>query len=46
MTETLEQAEVEMLRVYVKRAGLKNGMKILDLGYALSSPRYSVPTIE
>ena len=30
--ETLGQAEVEMLRLYVERAGLEDGMKILDLG--------------
>jgi len=30
--ETLGQAEVEMLKVYVERAGLKDGMSILDLG--------------
>jgi len=31
-TETLAEAEVAMLRLYVERAGLKDGMKILDLG--------------
>lgn len=31
--ETLGQAEVEMLEVYIKRAELVNGMKILDLGW-------------
>lgn len=30
--ETLGQAEVEMLRLYVERAGLVDGMRILDLG--------------
>jgi hypothetical protein len=30
--ETLEQAEVKMLELYVERAQLKDGMKILDLG--------------
>jgi cation-transporting ATPase 13A2 len=30
--ETLGQAEVEMLKVYVERAQLKDGMSILDLG--------------
>lgn len=30
--ETLGQAEVEMLKVYVERAGLVDGMSILDLG--------------
>lgn len=30
--ETLGQAEVEMLKVYVDRAGLKDGQKVLDLG--------------
>ncbi len=33
-TETLGQAEVEMLETYVEKAGLTDGMKILDLGYA------------
>ncbi len=32
--ETLGQAEVEMLQSYVKKAGLADGMKILDLGWA------------
>ena len=31
--ETLGQAEIEMLETYVERAQLKDGMKILDLGY-------------
>ncbi|THV46714.1 hypothetical protein BGAL_0365g00050 [Botrytis galanthina] len=31
-SETLGQAEVEMLGTYVKKAGLKDGMSILDLG--------------
>lgn len=30
--ETLAQAEVNMLEVYVERAELKDGMRILDLG--------------
>lgn len=30
--ETLEQAEIAMLELYVKRAELKDGMSILDLG--------------
>ena len=30
--ETLGQAEVEMLETYVSKAGLVDGMKILDLG--------------
>lgn len=33
-TETLGQAEMEMLETYVKKAGLVDGMKILDLGCA------------
>ena len=33
-TETLGQAEVEMLETYVEKAGLTDGMKILDLGCA------------
>ena len=32
--ETLGQAEVEMLESYVEKAQLKDGMKILDLGFA------------
>lgn len=31
--ETLAQAEITMLKTYVIRAELKNGMSILDLGY-------------
>lgn len=31
-SETLAQAEVEMLRTYVERGELKDGMRILDLG--------------
>ena len=30
--ETLAQAEIAMLELYVERAGLKDGMKIFDLG--------------
>jgi hypothetical protein len=30
--ETLAQAEIAMLSSYVEKAGLKNGMRILDLG--------------
>ncbi|KAF1974456.1 cyclopropane-fatty-acyl-phospholipid synthase-like protein [Bimuria novae-zelandiae CBS 107.79] len=30
--ESLEQAEVAMLECYVERAGLKDGMRVLDLG--------------
>ena len=30
--ETLEQAEVEMLELSVERAGVEEGMRILDLG--------------
>ncbi|KAI1489074.1 methyltransferase [Biscogniauxia mediterranea] len=30
--ETLAQAEVAMLRTYVEKAGLRDGMRILDLG--------------
>lgn len=36
--ETLAQAEMEMLRLYVQRAELEDGMRILDLGYVVSSP--------
>ena len=31
-TETLAQAEVAMMETYVEKAGVENGMKILDLG--------------
>ena len=31
--KTLEEAEVKMLELYVERAGLKDGMSVLDLGY-------------
>lgn len=31
--ETLGQAEVEMMKVYVERAGLRDGMTVLDLGW-------------
>lgn len=33
-SETLGQAEIEMLETYVERAELTNGMRILDLGWA------------
>lgn len=33
--ETLAQAEMAMLKLYVERAQLKDGMSILDLGYVL-----------
>lgn len=33
-SETLGQAEIEMLEIYVERAELANGMRILDLGWA------------
>lgn len=33
--ETLAQAEMAMLELYVQRAGIEDGMKIFDLGYAL-----------
>ena len=36
--ETLGQAEVEMLESYVEKAGLADGMKILDLGCACKHP--------
>ena len=36
-TETLGQAEVEMLETYVEKAGLTDGMRILDLGWAINS---------
>lgn len=31
--ETLAQAEMAMLELYVERAGLRDGMRIFDLGY-------------
>jgi hypothetical protein len=33
--ESLTEAEEKMLDTYVERAGLKDGMSILDLGYIL-----------
>jgi cation-transporting ATPase 13A2 len=33
-TESLGQAEVEMLETYVEKSGLADGMRILDLGCA------------
>jgi len=33
--ETLAEAEVAMLKTYVEKAELKDGMKILDLGYVV-----------
>lgn len=35
--ETLAQAEMAMLRTYVERAGVGEGMRILDLGYVLNN---------
>jgi hypothetical protein len=32
--ETLGQAEMAMLKLYVQRAGLEDGQRVLDLGYA------------
>lgn len=37
-TETLGQAEVAMLGLYVERAELRDGLSILDLGYVDPSP--------
>lgn len=31
-TETLAEAEMAMLELYVERAGLKDGMRVFDLG--------------
>ena len=39
-SETLGQAEVEMLETYVEKAGLMDGMRILDLGSGSSYPQY------
>ena len=33
--ETLAQAEIAMLRLYVERAELADGMNVLDLGYVV-----------
>ena len=33
--ETLAQAEVAMMKTYLDKADLKDGMKILDLGYCI-----------
>ena len=35
-SESLHLAEIKMLELYVERAQLKDGMKILDLGYDFS----------
>lgn len=44
-TETLGQAEVAMLELYVERAELRDGMSILDLGYAvIIQPRTLIKT--
>ena len=40
-TETLGQAEVEMLDCYVERAGLRDGMRVLDLGCVKGFPSHS-----
>lgn len=40
--ETLAQAEMAMLRLYVERAELKDGMSILDLGYVFHSKEYNL----
>ena len=37
--ETLGHAEVEMLETYIEKAGLTDGMKILDLGCENSCPQ-------
>lgn len=37
-TETLAQAEIAMLESYVEKAGLEDGMRVFDLGYASLSP--------
>lgn len=45
-TETLGEAEVAMLRAYVERAELKDGMRILDLGWVdliIARPRAVSP---
>ncbi len=36
-SETLAQAEMAMLELYVERAGLRDGMKIFDLGFVSPS---------
>lgn len=44
--ETLAQAEMAMLELYVQRADLKDGMSILDLGYVHKQPiRLDLPSV-
>ena len=38
-TETLGQAEIEMLETYIERAGLSDGTRVLDLGYVKFFPK-------
>ena len=42
--ETLGQAEIEMLDLYVERAQLADGMSILDLGYESVSTQDASPS--
>ena len=41
---TLGEAEEKMMQIYVERAGLKDGMKVLDLGYV--HPIHLMPVME
>ena len=45
-TETLGQAEVAMLETYVERADLRDGMSILDLGYANKTQRWTLTSAD
>lgn len=41
--ETLGEAEEKMLGLYVERAGLEGGMRVLDLGYVILCHVYAFP---
>ena len=41
---TLEESEVIMLEMYCERAGLQDGMRIIDLGIAECNKVCAVPT--
>ena len=48
-SETLGQAEVAMLETYIERAGLVDGMKVLDLGcvdscWSVATPKANLGT--
>jgi hypothetical protein len=40
--EGLGEAEIAMLKLYVERAELRDGMSVLDLGYVLLSTKFSL----